>query len=960
MKLRKLTIHNLASIEEAVIDFAHGPLAEDSIFLICGETGSGKSTLLDAICLALYKDTPRMKRTNREAYQDQAITTLDMVQTNDCRQLVRRNAKEAFVELDFEDNDEVEYTARWSVERARTGNLKKVDWQLHNRRTDETLHKDAEIEAEIRRIIGLDFEQFCRTTLLAQGEFTRFLQSNAHEKADILERLTNTDIYSQIGVRIFENWKQHKSAYELHKQQLETIRLLTEEEKKAYQENITQKEVEVQGITGRLEVLQSKLQWLTNEQLLNQKLSEAHQTYQKALALLHSEGFQEAEKLLHDWNLSVDARFQYKECLRIRQQYNTGKTEINELQKKIRQLHPTSPEDVTQVLFLLQKEEQDVQRINKEIQQAQEKEQEEIKRQELTLKALDIETKESQKERLQQQNEQLQHLQTQLALLEDRKKMQQETEIEIRNLQIRLQELNAQTQQMQSKQMQAEHARQIQEQVVGKLKEATENWAKEARRKLKLGDSCPVCGHLIDRVLTDESFHSQLEAPEKELASLKIKEEDIRNLYNRVMAEEKTYQETLQIALRKQEEVKKACESLLQDLNENCKKLQVSQLQWSELNQRILRNKDEIEAINQILKTGKELTIILSDGQKKIQSYQQEWVKNNEKLHVCHLKMETYHTLSEQQTNLEKHQKDTLSEIDGLQSKLEHFFRQHTEILPERLYKLAAYPEEKIESMRQRMQQTREDIVKKETTLQDLQKEKENLLSQKPQLEVEDTFEHLSHVKVQLKHQNNLNHQAIGQIQQTLEQDRKALQKQEKELTKQKELYRNYQKWSRLKELFGSADGKTFRAIAQSFIMKELLQNTNFYLKHFTDRYQLEGQGITLTILLRDYYEGGVTRPVSTLSGGESFLISLALALGLSSLNHQQLSVDTLFIDEGFGTLSSDYLSTVMDTLEKLHQLGGKRVGIISHVEGLRERIRTQVQVRRIDNSRSEIIITND
>ena len=160
-----------------------------------------------------------------------------------------------------------------------------------------------------------------------------------------------------------------------------------------------------------------------------------------------------------------------------------------------------------------------------------------------------------------------------------------------------------------------------------------------------------------------------------------------------------------------------------------------------------------------------------------------------------------------------------------------------------------------------------------------------------------------------------------------------------------------------MKELFGSADGKTFRAIAQSFILKELLQNANFYLKHFTDRYQLEGQGITLTILLRDFYEGGITRPVSTLSGGESFLISLALALGLSSLNREQLSIDTLFIDEGFGTLSSDYLQTVMDTLEKLHQLGGKRVGIISHVEGLRERIRTQIQVRRIDNSRSEVVV---
>ena len=115
----------------------------------------------------------------------------------------------------------------------------------------------------------------------------------------------------------------------------------------------------------------------------------------------------------------------------------------------------------------------------------------------------------------------------------------------------------------------------------------------------------------------------------------------------------------------------------------------------------------------------------------------------------------------------------------------------------------------------------------------------------------------------------------------------------------------------------------------------------------------------SLTILLRDFYQGGTPRPACTLSGGESFLVSLSLALGLSALSRHSLSVDTLFIDEGFGTLSSDYLNTVMDTLEKLHQMGGKKVGIISHVEGLRERIKTQIQVKRIDNSRSEIKISN-
>lgn len=957
MKLRKLTIHNLASIEDAVIDFANGPLSESSIFLICGETGSGKSTLLDAICLALYKDTPRMRRTNRESYQDQAITSLDNVQTNDCRQLVRRNAKEAWVELELADNDEQLYTARWSVDRARTGNLKKAEWSLHNHQSDETLHKDAEIEAEIHRIIGLDFEQFCRTTLLAQGEFTRFLQSNAHEKADILERLTNTDIYSQIGIRIFESWKQHKSAYEMQKLKLDAIRLLTEEEKKTYQDSIVQKEAGIQALGVQIEQLHHKLQWLTSEQLLNQKISEAQQAFEQAQSILKSDAFKEAEKLLFEWNLSTEARPCYREGQRLQQQIDSEEQEIKALQDKIRQLHPSHPADASQVLPLLQKEEKSIQAICLEMKQILEREQQESVLQEQNLKALAIENQELRKEKIQQEIELFRALQSKQSLWEEKKKTQQETEEEISSLQTHILELNKQTEQWQTELKQATQSRQIQEQVVGKLKEATENWAKEARHKLKLGDSCPVCGHIIDQILSDESFHSKLEGPEKELDQLKKTEEDIRNRFNQSVAEEKTYAQTLHQTRLKKEEITRSCNRLKQELDESCQNLQLPHIDAAELETRIHQHKEEIETINQTLKAGKELTNQLSAIQKKIQQTQQEWSKHHDKLHACQLRMGTYQTLNEQRTNLEKHQKDTSNELDILQQKLKAFLMQHPELSPERLYKLASYPEEKVENMRQRMQQTREDIVKKETTLQNLQKEKEAHQVQKPAFDAEETLQKLTEKQSQLESQNNLYHQEIGQIRQTLVANQQALQQQEKELLQQQELYQVYQKWTRLKELFGSADGKTFRAIAQSFILKELLQNTNYYLKHFTDRYQLEGQGISLTILLRDYYEGGVTRPVSTLSGGESFLISLALALGLSSLNQQQLSVDTLFIDEGFGTLSSDYLNTVMDTLEKLHQLGGKRVGIISHVEGLRERIRTQIQVNRLDNSRSEVII---
>ena len=201
--------------------------------------------------------------------------------------------------------------------------------------------------------------------------------------------------------------------------------------------------------------------------------------------------------------------------------------------------------------------------------------------------------------------------------------------------------------------------------------------------------------------------------------------------------------------------------------------------------------------------------------------------------------------------------------------------------------------------------------------------------------------------------------QSIGQQKLRLEENTRNIDRIKEEKERADRLREEYLKWDRLCRHFGDERGKNFRNIAQSFVLKELLAGANFYLQRLTDRYELECQAGSLTILLRDFHQGGSARPACTLSGGESFLVSLSLALGLSSLSRQSLSVDTLFIDEGFGTLSSDYLNTVMDTLEKLHQMGGKKVGIISHVEGLKERIKTQIQVRRIDSSRSEIEVVN-
>ena len=170
----------------------------------------------------------------------------------------------------------------------------------------------------------------------------------------------------------------------------------------------------------------------------------------------------------------------------------------------------------------------------------------------------------------------------------------------------------------------------------------------------------------------------------------------------------------------------------------------------------------------------------------------------------------------------------------------------------------------------------------------------------------------------------------------------------------------DFQRWDRFREILGSADGFKFRKIAQSYILGDMLASANGYLRQFNNRYQLEANPGTLTILARDLVQGDLTA-VTTLSGGESFMVSLALALALSGLSGKLFSMDTLFIDEGFGSLSPNYLDNVMETLNRLYDLGGRRVGIISHVEMLKERVPTQIRVTRDpdNNTVSRVQVTS-
>jgi len=197
--------------------------------------------------------------------------------------------------------------------------------------------------------------------------------------------------------------------------------------------------------------------------------------------------------------------------------------------------------------------------------------------------------------------------------------------------------------------------------------------------------------------------------------------------------------------------------------------------------------------------------------------------------------------------------------------------------------------------------------------------------------------------------------QAIGAIQQQLQDNAELRQSRQSLVDAIAARQSDVARWGRLNELIGAADGKKFRNFAQGLTFDILIHHANRQLQKLSDRYLLvrdDSQPLELNVM--DNYQAGEIRPTRNLSGGESFLVSLALALGLSHMASRNVRVDSLFLDEGFGTLDEDALDTALSALSGLQQ-SGKLVGVISHVAQLKERIGTQIKVEPGAGGRSRI-----
>lgn len=313
MKLKTLVIHNIASIQDATIHFNGPVLNNEHLFLITGETGSGKSTILDCLCLALFNETPRTGNAkDRNACYDYQLTpdATNALPVGDVRNLMRRNTTECKVVLTFETNDGTIYTATWETHRARNkaeGNLQSETWSLASDKGLATDKKN-EIKRHIHDLLGINAEQFYRSVMLPQGRFAEFLTSSINDKSEILESLTGTAIYRNIGKQIYQIFRRKQGECQTQENRISANKLLQPEEIEEINRRIASLKASNEQLNKLCSAVAAALTWQANLAKMQSELQDHKDAKQKWQQKLHSNEFKEHERLVEQWNHTSEAR----------------------------------------------------------------------------------------------------------------------------------------------------------------------------------------------------------------------------------------------------------------------------------------------------------------------------------------------------------------------------------------------------------------------------------------------------------------------------------------------------------------------------------------------------------------------------------------------------------------------------------------------------------------------------
>lgn len=268
MRILSIEGSNLASLKgDFGLDLRGEILGQAGLFAITGATGSGKTTLLDALCLALFDNTPRLAAGGSARIGYRGQEEKDRISASDVRNLLRRGTASGRAEVHFQGVDDREYCARWEVRRARNRPSGRLQVQTQTLVDVESGLSLGGTRTETLKVIeerlGLNFEQFCRSALLAQGEFAAFLRAKESKRAQLLERITGTSIYGRISREVYFRSKRESDGLARLQERLELLELLTPERRAELEEELKQKAAGLKAGVAVQDELAAEVAWFS-------------------------------------------------------------------------------------------------------------------------------------------------------------------------------------------------------------------------------------------------------------------------------------------------------------------------------------------------------------------------------------------------------------------------------------------------------------------------------------------------------------------------------------------------------------------------------------------------------------------------------------------------------------------------------------------------------------------------
>lgn len=1023
MKILAIRLKNLTSIEGTVeVDFTSEPLRSAGIFAISGPTGAGKSTLLDALCLALYDKAPRFA----SSVENISLSDVGDNQINqaDVRNLLRRGTSDGYAEVDFLGIDGHRYRSRWSVRRTRnkvSGSLQAQVMQVSDLDTEKEFQgTKRELLNQLTELVGLNYEQFTRTVLLAQNDFATFLKSKGAAKAELLEKLTGTAVYSRISQEIYSRSKTLQAEVDLIRGKMNAIELMSEEDflalQKEKEEWMQQREAGGRRLTVLNEQWQVVRSLQAQEELLARKQQEEQQEKERSGQLAQQlasqeEGWthfkQQCEAIQPDLQkaLALDVQIQSRQTDygQAQLRWQEAAAQVAEQDKKLRAAHEASRASYESLVRLLNwaaadealSMEQVADFLRRDEADLKDKEQaNEVRRQQLEAFAYPSLVEEQGRCR-----EEKKRLQTIAQLTKD----EQAAVAECQRLG---KEAAACEQRL------AEHRATLEtvKRVYDNARMAVGKDVKALRGQLQEGEACPVCGSVqhpyaslhegIDTLFrqleqeftsaseTYQQTNNQLITLQRDWAHHQQEEQRLRALLRQLWVENVQQGGLSQPVSEAASEAEQpdsglaehihgrmeVIDSRLQELSRLLQAYQRLYEDWQRADAAVKQQRMRCEQLRmyasryqlevQKLSAGEEQRVLLQQALSKEQTRFREVEQALQALQQERSALLRGKSVEDAERAMKKKEDELAAELERVRKAVE-VLRQRQAGLQGEIKQIASVVEELREKTRSisfpLCNSSLEEVAASSelasaSSVDASQQSASSSAASSTEIPLAVLADSLSTAIAQQEADNRHTEQRLSAIEVRLLQQQKNQELMAQVARELEGKQRVAEQWAKLNKLLGSADGAKFKVIAQSYTLNHLLRHANRHLSYLSKRYKLQQVPGTLALQVIDCDMCDEVRTVYSLSGGESFLISLALALGLSSLSSNNLKVESLFIDEGFGSLDADSLRTAMEALEQL-QMQGRKVGVISHVQEMSERISVQVQVHKKINGKSVLTV---